>query len=279
MKFLASLLVFGFLSTTFVNSFPANSKSNPDDETEFVIVPLEKNANRYGNGYPSSFDIVDTDDFPPPHLGPYPGFFPSVNPLTWQLRGFFDDVFRRLHDRVSTGWNNVPSFGIPSFIPRPGLWPTDIDVDGDSEDGKKNSTSTTKIIDGHKVTINDTYFTKNDEFGTSLFKVRVIDVKPVDDDSEKTPAADGDKDAEPDLRNGADDKDNKSTEKPRDTELDESDEEDQEKDKKEADDKENAIDNDEEPTKKAEDGEVNNKKEETDDDDDTVDASTPADLP
>ncbi|XP_011139070.1 icarapin-like [Harpegnathos saltator] len=57
-----------------------------------------------------------------------------------------------------------------------------------------NTTSTTKIIDGHVVTINETTYTSGDENGGTVFRIRTIDVMPqnntlllVDSDADTTP--------------------------------------------------------------------------------------------
>ncbi|KAL6435815.1 hypothetical protein ACFW04_005588 [Cataglyphis niger] len=44
-----------------------------------------------------------------------------------------------------------------------------------------NTTSTTKIINGHVVTINETTYTSSDENGGTAFRIRIIDVKPEND--------------------------------------------------------------------------------------------------
>ncbi|KMQ93703.1 icarapin-like protein [Lasius niger] len=44
-----------------------------------------------------------------------------------------------------------------------------------------NTTSTTKIINGHVVTINETTYTSGDENGGTAFRIRIIDVKPEND--------------------------------------------------------------------------------------------------
>ncbi|XP_020287766.1 icarapin-like [Pseudomyrmex gracilis] len=44
-----------------------------------------------------------------------------------------------------------------------------------------NTTSTTKIINGHVVTINETTYTSGDENGGAAFRIRIIDVKPQND--------------------------------------------------------------------------------------------------
>ncbi|XP_055636283.1 uncharacterized protein LOC129775499 [Toxorhynchites rutilus septentrionalis] len=218
------LLIGALVATGY--AYPAHSESNPADDAEFIVVPLEHQKPSYFNRYPSGFDtfdgVVDTGDFPHP-AGQSPVFFPSINPFSWQFSSYLDDLIRRLRDRFSGSWN--PFYGDSGFgSSGPGLWPIDI-PDDSSEDGQKNSTSTVKVIDGHKVIINDTYYTKKNEFGTSIFKVRVIDVKPADEEGE------GEKPTETGNRVGGDDdskKDEKepATEQPkRDTELEASEEE------------------------------------------------------
>ncbi|XP_015126723.1 icarapin-like [Diachasma alloeum] len=44
-----------------------------------------------------------------------------------------------------------------------------------------NTTSTTKVIDGHVVTINETTYNDKSDDGSSFFRFRIIDVKPQDD--------------------------------------------------------------------------------------------------
>ncbi|CAH1184445.1 unnamed protein product [Phyllotreta striolata] len=51
--------------------------------------------------------------------------------------------------------------------------------------GKGNTTSVTKIIDGHKVVINQTEYHNDDEHGSAFFKVSIIDVQPEETATEK----------------------------------------------------------------------------------------------
>lgn len=223
-------------------AYPANSNkgisSDPSDDAEFIVVPLEHQRPSYVNRYPSSFEgfdgVLDTDDFP--HAGGQGGpvFFPSINPFSWQFSSYLDDLIKRVRDRFAGSWN--PFLGGGDFVPSgPGLFPIDIpDVDDSEEGAQTNSTSTVKVIDGHKVIINDTYYTKKTDFGTSVFKVRVIDVKPVDgDEGDADKPAGADKPVDTGNRSGTDadeegdGKKEPTTEapsKPRDTELDSSDE-------------------------------------------------------
>lgn len=234
------LLIGALLAAAYAYPASDSKHNDPSDDTEYIVVPLEHQRPTYFNRYPSSFDsfdgIVDTDDFP--HPGQSPVFFPSVNPFTWQFSSYLDDLVKRLRDRFSGSWN--PFYGGSDFSHSgPGVWPIEIPDDDSSEDTQTNSTSTVKIIDGHKVIINDTYYTKKTEYGTSVYKVRVIDVKPATEGETEKPATE-DKPVETGNRNGSDnddettkkdtegESDNKepTTEAPRrDTELDSSDEE------------------------------------------------------
>lgn len=241
------LLVGAVASIAYAYPARSDSKAEPSDDAEFIVVPLEHQRPSYFNHYPSGFDgfdgVLDTDDFPHAGQSQNPIFFPSINPFTWQFSSYLDDVIKRVRDRFAGSWN--PFYGGDEFAPSgPGLFPIDIpDVD-DAEGGKTNSTSTVKVIDGHKVIINDTYYTKKTDFGTSVFKVRVIDVKPVDEESGEEggdkSATTTEKSIETGNRSGApkdgekadaDDGDDEGKKEPtteapkRDTELDSSDEE------------------------------------------------------
>lgn len=246
-SFATCLLVVGAVASI-AYAYPArsdDSKSDPSSDAEFIVVPLEHQRPSYFNRYPSSFEgfdgVLDTEDFPHPG-GQSPIFFPSINPFTWQFSSYLDDVIKRVRDRFAGSWN--PFYGGGEFIPSgPGLFPIDIpDVESgaDAEGGQTNSTSTVKVIDGHKVIINDTYYTKKTDFGTSVFKVRVIDVQPADgEESDEKSTTSTEKSIETGNRSGTDDAPKKDssddedkkepttaeTPKTRDTELDSSDEE------------------------------------------------------
>lgn len=185
-RFATSLLLVVALTVTATVAYPASyekeSNSDASDDAEYIVVPLSHHRPTYYNRYPSSFEgfdgVVDTGDFAP--VPARPVYFPSYNPFSWHLSGYLDDLLKRVRDRFSGSWN--PFYGGDYLPSGPGFFPVEI-PDDSSEDGVTNTTSTVKVIDGHKVVINDTYYTKKTEFGTSIFKVRVIDVKPTDDGS------------------------------------------------------------------------------------------------
>lgn len=233
-RFATSCLLVVALTVAVAFAIPASyereKESDNSDEAEFIVVPLSHQRPTYFNRFPSSsfdgFDgVVDTGDFGT--IPARPVYFPSYNPFSWHLSGYLDDLMKRVRDRFAGSWN--PFYG-GDFIPSgPGVWPVDIPEES-SEDGATNSTSTVKVIDGHKVVINDTYYTKKTDFGTSIFKVRVIDVKPVDEaPAGETPQPETPTETEVGNRNGEDDEAKEaapSTDAPkRDTELESSDEE------------------------------------------------------
>ncbi|XP_046734272.1 icarapin-like [Diprion similis] len=45
-----------------------------------------------------------------------------------------------------------------------------------------NTTSTTKVINGHVVTVNETTYSDGDENGSTVLRVRVVDIKPANDE-------------------------------------------------------------------------------------------------
>lgn len=56
-----------------------------------------------------------------------------------------------------------------------------------------------QVVDGHKVIINDTVYSKKTDFGETIFKVRTIDVRPLDDDESATDANVPEAEAEPEA--------------------------------------------------------------------------------
>lgn len=238
-RFATRLLLVVALTVTATVAYPASydkeKESDASDDAEYIVVPLSHHRPTYYNRYPSSFEgfdgVVDTGDFET--IPARPIYFPSYNPFSWHLSGYLDDVLKRMRDRFAGSWN--PFYGGDLVPSGPGVWPAEI-PDDSSEDGVTNSTSTVKIIDGHKVVINDTYYTKKTDFGTSIFKVRVIDVKPAEEGGDEATApkapTDGEE-VEVGNRNGADGDDDSEGKEPaapttvapkRDTELESSDE-------------------------------------------------------
>lgn len=67
-----------------------------------------------------------------------------------------------------------------------------------------------KYIDGRKVVINDTFYTKATEFGTSVYNVRVIDFLPANDGTTRTTATNNDGESKFDVESVDDGTDVKS---------------------------------------------------------------------
>ncbi|CAH1103688.1 unnamed protein product [Psylliodes chrysocephalus] len=156
-RFVIGITVLGFLWC--VAALPATSKQI-DDGIEFVN-PKQP----YGDQ-----PIVDTSaGFDEGSFSnPFGGLFENLENMMVRVRQQMNDLLNRF-----PGIRNGNSSGdLPDF-PRIGDFPRlDIDL------GKGNTTSVTKIIDGHKVVINQTEYHKDDELGSSFFKVRIIDVQP-----------------------------------------------------------------------------------------------------
>nr|ACM40876.1 secreted salivary protein [Culicoides nubeculosus] len=133
--------------------FAVNAAPAKNDDVEFVeIVPLEKRNGTIG------INEYDEDDTPA-------AFFPvAYFPFNIDFRSLltgFDDLITRMR-------NSFHSF-----------------IDDDNLDGDKgNTTSTVKIVDNHKVVINDTVYKKDTPYGTQFVKVRTVHVKPLNESEE-----------------------------------------------------------------------------------------------
>lgn len=155
------VLLLAFAAT--INALPTNSDKKIRDEVE--IVPLEHHN-------PFNQPVIDTGaDF----AGPF-GFIENFQSLMNRMRQQMEDILKRIPFIRNNGTTSVED-GFPGALP---VFPPIGDIDL----GKGNTTSVTKVIDGHKVVINDTVYKKEDDFGGAYFKVRIIDVKP--DSSEVT---------------------------------------------------------------------------------------------
>lgn len=109
----------------------------------------------------------------------YPFLRPNPQAFSFNF-GFYDtfeDILRRIKETLSA----------------PGLYPNS-DESSDEivhhfkiDPSKINRTSTVKVVDGHKVEINDSQYNNNN----SLFRVRVINIRPIDDDDEKVGETNG----------------------------------------------------------------------------------------
>jgi len=168
MKFIIGLLV-ASLALNGVFALPAGS---PSDDAEVINVPRR----------PFSFDNDDDINSDPDFKefkgvidtgSGYPFLQPSPHAFSFNL-GFFDsfeDIFRRLHTRLLP----IPSFGGAA------------DSGDSSEEGgplfnpkNGNTTSTVKIVDGHKIEVNETVYGD----ANNVFKVRLVNIRPVGSDED-----------------------------------------------------------------------------------------------
>ncbi|KAL7296339.1 hypothetical protein TKK_0010353 [Trichogramma kaykai] len=85
-----------------------------------------------------------------------------------------------------------------------------------------NTTSTTKIVGNHTVTINETTYTDGDENSGMVYRIRVVDVKPLESAAAAPAAADSDEAEEqrPAVAPSSFDEDNNEKEKNEDSEDD-----------------------------------------------------------
>ncbi|XP_026479732.1 uncharacterized protein LOC113386147 [Ctenocephalides felis] len=171
-----------------------------DEET--VIVPLE--AQREGNSEPNTHIIIGGFGPPlnfgaplvggfgpqfgeispfvgiPPHEPPFlagvpqpaPSVFAGLNPFGngGGFLGGLESGLALMRRQLSTILNHVPGVGNPA-------------------QGDGNTTSSTKVIDGHRITINETVYSNG--YDGSVFKVRVVDVHPEKPDHKPSEEEDG----------------------------------------------------------------------------------------
>ncbi|XP_059618366.1 icarapin-like [Phlebotomus argentipes] len=164
MKLITSTFLIVSATILCVSALPASF--NPDDDAEVVVVPLEKQSpSEKGDSDPNF------DDFDGVVEGEIPGgFFTIFRPFSFDISSIFsnfEDTLRRMREHL---WNSRPPFSGDG-----------VDVD-EVDPSKGNTTSTVQIIDGHKVTTNETIYVKKTDFGTSIFKHRTVDVQPLDEE-------------------------------------------------------------------------------------------------
>lgn len=134
---------------------------NPNTDTLLVLPGAKFPIRPIFTGLPSLND--DEDDEP---LGLFGGF--GRNPFRSNP---FDGLLTSLQNAMNKLREQMegPLSGIGGLAP----W-------GKIPEGA-NTTSTTKVIDGHVVTINETTYNGEGDDGNSFFRIRVVDVKPQDD--------------------------------------------------------------------------------------------------
>ncbi|KAL1509710.1 hypothetical protein ABEB36_004406 [Hypothenemus hampei] len=102
---------------------------------------------------------------------------------------FCKSIMEKMRQQISSILNRFPGFGgnnsTEDVLPFAEGLPSSIFPSLDGIDlSKGNTSSITKVIDGHTVVINETEYKNENDFGGTFFKVRIIDVKP--DSSEVT---------------------------------------------------------------------------------------------
>ncbi|KAF5280010.1 hypothetical protein FQA39_LY05391 [Lamprigera yunnana] len=170
-------------------------------EAGIDFVPLEEQ--RPGSHFPPN-GVIDVDASAGGFLGnpfydnPFPSLFESFNALMVRMRQQLNQLFGRLPERSPD--SPFPELRVPNI--------------GNVDLGKGNTSSVTKIIDGHKVTINETEYKQDNENGGSYFKVRVIDVHPdsaeTTEESVKPPIKDPESMEDVDISNDISKKDNEA---------------------------------------------------------------------
>ncbi|XP_071454967.1 icarapin-like [Hetaerina americana] len=144
-------------------SFPSRDQqwSSPAQD-DVIIVPLEGVKPRGGEeSGEEDFGIrrATDDDYESPWSSSFSGFFQGMQAMMWQLRNQMQEVLRRIPQETLEGSN---SFDI-----------------GQSWNGiPGNTTSTTKVINGHVVTVNETTYTRGNNGSSAVFHIKVVDIKP-----------------------------------------------------------------------------------------------------
>ncbi|XP_055919478.1 uncharacterized protein LOC129951384 [Eupeodes corollae] len=171
MKLLLGLLVSLAISSAF--ALPTRS---PKDEVDIVRVPQgpQRFPDRENDSNNDDATDVDPDyknfkGFVDTGAG-YPFLAPLPRPFSFNLGFFdsFDDIFRGLRNR---------------------LWSMDSNSSEEDDFGLgtnpiNETTSVVKVVDGHKIEINETVIGNGDGDGGALFKFRIINIRPLESDEE-----------------------------------------------------------------------------------------------
>ncbi|CAG9836563.1 unnamed protein product [Diabrotica balteata] len=162
---LAVIALLGYLCCT--TALPATSKQIDDD---VELIP-HKETHVEQPVITTDVGFGGLDGF----SNPFGGILENIESIMTKIRQQVDQFMNRFPGiktgNSSSDFPEFPNFG-GDLAPFPQF--TDIDL------SKGNSTSETKIIDGHKVVINQTQYHKDGENGSAFFQVRVIDVKPTE---------------------------------------------------------------------------------------------------
>ncbi|XP_017050601.1 nucleolin [Drosophila ficusphila] len=170
-------LLFGVLVTVLALSgvFSLPARSDPQDDAEVIKVPTRPDSEPDFHNFRG---VVDTG-------AGNPFFQPSPSSFNVGFFDSFDDLFRRLRTRI---W---PVIGSDSSEDRAPAADDSSDEPGSGfafglrpliplNPNKANTTSTVKVVDGHKVEINETVYGDSN----SVFKVRLVNVRPLESGEE-----------------------------------------------------------------------------------------------
>lgn len=173
MKIFVNIFIIATCFLVFSYAFPAFDSSEESDEKKNVDTLLV---------LPGS----DMEMFDRPRI---PNLNPDFNDSdeSWPLFrpgsfGYLSDSLQQIMNRLREQMASIAS----RFSLNPGFstpW-SKIPLGG-------NTTSTTKIINGHVLTINETVYKDNSDTDAIVFRVRVIDVKPQNDTTIITENEDG----------------------------------------------------------------------------------------
>ncbi|XP_075153076.1 virus-induced RNA 1 [Haematobia irritans] len=164
MKYFIGLFVVTLLALNGVLSLPAG---NPSDDAEVIGYPRRVSTRTDDDDDFKDFKgVIDTGSG-------YPFFQPNPSVLHFGFFDSFDDIFRRFSARLfpTTLLGGAGEGDSDESSGSGGVVTTSFDPK------KGNTTSTVKVVDGHKVEVNETVY--GDEH--SVFKVRVVNVRPLEE--------------------------------------------------------------------------------------------------
>lgn len=146
-------------------AFPASKDDDKNVDTSVDFVPPVRHS-PFGDQ-----PVIDTGVISEGGLfgNPFGGLYETIENLMTRMRHQMNQLFNTQYNSSAA----LPGSGFPGihFPPLPDL-------------GKGNTTSVTKVIDGHKVIINETQYSNGDENVGSFFKVRIINIVPEDETTE-----------------------------------------------------------------------------------------------
>jgi len=156
-----------------VGSLHGKPAQDPTREEIDFVRPTRRNYNVPVINMGGEQPVVDTGYFPDSDFDLGSSWTSTFDDLFTRMRNQFASIFNSLpgFSGNGTGLSSVGSFGFPSF--------------GNVDLSKGNTTSVTKVIDGHKVVINETTYNNNDDNGGTYFKVRIINVHPDDESTDQ----------------------------------------------------------------------------------------------